>query len=381
MTATARAPRVMFYVQHLLGVGHIARASRIAAALAADGFDVTVVSGGTEVPGFPGPGIAHVALPPVRVSDEGFRGLYRPDGTPVDDAFKAHRRDLLLAAFRDIRPDILMTEAFPFGRRQMRFELLPLLEAAKARPSPPTIVASVRDILQENTKPGRDQEYADLARAFFDAVLVHGDPAFARFEDSFPLAAQVMDLVRYTGLVAAPLPPPSPDRFDVVVSAGGGAVGTGVLRATLGAARGLPDLGSWCMIAGVNLPDAVYRELGADLPAHVRLVRFRQDFVGLLRRARLSVSQAGYNTVCDILSAGCRSVLVPFTQGGETEQAARARRLAGLGRAAVLAEQDLSAGTMRAAIDTALAGPDPDPAAFDLGGAQATARILRSLLR
>jgi predicted glycosyltransferase len=72
---------------------------------------------------------------------------------------------------------------------------------------------------------------------------------------------------------------------------------------------------------------------------------------------------------------------VPFTQGGETEQAARARRLAGLGRAAVLAEQDLSAGTMRAAIDTALAGPDPDPAAFDLGGAQATARILRSLLR
>ena len=36
-------PRVFFYVQHLLGIGHLARASRIAAALAEDGFDVTVV--------------------------------------------------------------------------------------------------------------------------------------------------------------------------------------------------------------------------------------------------------------------------------------------------------------------------------------------------
>jgi len=35
---------VFFYVQHLLGIGHLARASRIAAALADDGFDVTVIT-------------------------------------------------------------------------------------------------------------------------------------------------------------------------------------------------------------------------------------------------------------------------------------------------------------------------------------------------
>ena len=31
-------PRVLFYVQHLLGIGHLARASRVAGALAEDGF-------------------------------------------------------------------------------------------------------------------------------------------------------------------------------------------------------------------------------------------------------------------------------------------------------------------------------------------------------
>ena len=43
--------RVMFYVQHLLGIGHLKRASLIARAMAAAGLDVSVVLGGREVPG------------------------------------------------------------------------------------------------------------------------------------------------------------------------------------------------------------------------------------------------------------------------------------------------------------------------------------------
>ena len=41
--------RVFFYVQHLLGIGHLVRASRIAQALQAAGFDVTLVTGGSAV--------------------------------------------------------------------------------------------------------------------------------------------------------------------------------------------------------------------------------------------------------------------------------------------------------------------------------------------
>jgi predicted glycosyltransferase len=372
-------PRVFFYVQHLLGIGHLARASRIAAALADDGFEVTVVTGGSPVAGFPGPGVHHVALPPLLSGDAGFSGLVDEHGQPVDDAFKEKRRDLLLAAFHACRPDIVLLEAFPFGRRQVRFELLPLLDAIAATTPKPLVMTSLRDILQERAKPGRDEETVGLIKQHFDRVLVHGDPSFARLEDTFPLASEIADKVSYTGLVAAPPPAPAAEQFDVVVSAGGGAVGIDLIRAALGAANTITG-GRWCLISGPNLRQEDFDAVTAQAPAHVSVFRFRRDFASLLSSARLSVSQAGYNTVCDVLRAGCQSLLIPFTAGGETEQTTRALRLEKLGLAQVLTEDNLTVESMRTAIERALSNTETRTHALDLNGAQRTATILRDLL-
>lgn len=376
----SQPPRVFFYVQHLLGIGHLARASRIARALAEDGFDVTVVTGGTPVTGFPGPLVHHVALPPITAGDAGFSGLADIDGNPVDDAFKDNRKERLLAAFHQSQPDIVMIEAFPFGRRQVRFELLPLLEAIAAMDRKPLVVTSLRDILQERSKPGRDEETVALVKQYFDHVLVHGDPAFARLEDTFPLASEITDKVIYTGLVAAPAPAQPTEQFDVIVSAGGGAVGNALIRAALEAAKAIGKSQSWALITGPNLPQSDFDAISADAPAHVSVTRFRPDFASLLAGARLSVSQAGYNTVCDILRAGCHALLIPFTAGGETEQTVRAERLEKLGLAHVLTEDDLSTESMTRAIETALTATDRPPHSLDLDGARRTAEILRGLL-
>lgn len=375
-----RAPRVFFYVQHLLGIGHLARASRIARALVEDGFEVTMVTGGTPVAGFPGPGMRHVALPTIVAGDAGFSGIADAEGRPVDDAFKARRTQMLLDAFQETAPDIVVIEAFPFGRRQVRFELLPLLAAIEAMHPRPRVVTSLRDILQERSKPGRDEETVALVKAHFDRVLVHGDPSFARIEETFPLAGEIADRIVYTGIVAAPPPAPPTETFDIVVSAGGGAVGRDLIRAACDAARAVPEAGSWCLITGPNLPQADFDALAAEASAGVSLVRFRQDFASLLAGAKLSVSQAGYNTVCDILRAGCRSLLVPFTAGGETEQPVRARRLEAMNIASVLTEANLTAASMTQKIREALSRPKPPAYALDLDGAQRSAAVLRSLL-
>ena len=346
---------VFFYVQHLLGIGHLARASRIASAVQARGMAVTLVTGGLPVAGFPPTGLDHVALPPLAVSDGDFAGLVDGTGNPADAAYLDARRAALLAAVDRLRPDVVITEAFPFGRRQVRFELLPLLAAiAVARPRP-ILLASVRDILQQRAKPGRDADTVDLVRAHYDRVLVHGDPAFAALGDTFPLADQIADKVIHTGLVCPPVPVPAPERFDIVVSAGGGAVGAGLVRAALAAVALRPALDRVLVITGPNLPQADYDALAALAPPAVTLCRFRSDFAALLASARLSVSQAGYNTVADIVQAGCRAVLVPFAAGGETEQTDRATRLHQAGRAVMLAEADLSGPAMATAIDRALA--------------------------
>ncbi|MBX5201711.1 glycosyltransferase [Rhizobium sp. NZLR1] len=374
------APRIFFYVQHLLGIGHIARASRIASALAKDGFDVTVITGGLPVPGFPGEGVKTVALPAVVASNAGFSGLADADGRPAGEDFLHARRDLLLNAFHAARPDVVIIEAFPFGRRQMRFELLPLLAAIDKAEPRPKLLSSVRDILQENRKAGRDAETAALVKAHFDAVLVHGDPSFVRLEDTFPLTGEIADRLRYTGLVAAPPAPEPTEIFDIIASAGGGAVGAALIGAAKEAAAMLPADLRWLLISGPNLPEADFAALSQDAPANVTLVRFRKDFPSLLRGAKVSISQAGYNTVGDLLRTECRAILIPFVVGGETEQTVRAERLQALDLADILPETGLTAGHVKEAVEKALATARREPVLLDLDGAEKTAGIIRSML-
>ncbi len=89
----------------------------------------------------------------------------------------------------------------------------------------------------------------------------------------------------------------------------------------------------WRLITGTNLADADFMALQASAPAGVAVERFRDDFAVLLRACRVSVSQAGYNTVLDLLAARARAVLVPFAAGRESEQPLRAERMAALGAA------------------------------------------------
>jgi predicted glycosyltransferase len=382
MSETRKAGRggIFFYVQHLLGIGHIVRASRVAQALAEAGFEVTLVTGGTPVKGFPPSGVRHIQLPSVVASTTGFSALADGEGNPVDRAFEETRTGMLIDAYRAASPDAVIIEAFPFGRRQMRFELLPLLAAIKESMPRPILLSSVRDILQENRKAGRDEETLGLIEQHFDGILVHGDQRFVRLEETFPKAGAFADKIFYTGLVAPQKPAPSPDRFDVVVSAGGGAVGAGLIRAAIDARDILADRRRWCVITGPNLPQEDFDRFAATTPSEVRIERFRPDFPSLLVNATLSISQAGYNTVCDLMQTRCRPILVPFAAGGETEQTERAERLVALGLAEVVAEKDLDGDTMAAAIRRADGRPAPETPPFALNGAAQTADIISRLL-
>ncbi len=374
---------VLFYVQHLLGIGHLARASLVASALGEAGFDVTLVTGGRAVPGFPQiDGIRNVALPAL-CSTEGFSDLLDDAGRVADRAFLDHRRDELLDTWRRVAPEVLLIEAYPFGRRLMRFELEPLIDLARA-PSSPTrlIVSSVRDIQQENRKPGRDAETVATLRAAFDLVVVHGDPDFVPFEATFPQTPAIADLVRYSGIVSGPTGPLEGRRADIVVSAGGGAAGSALMHASLEAARlDAGASGEWLLITGPNMPVDVAEGLGRDLPGNVSIERHRDDFRALLAQCAVSVSQAGYNTAADILEAGCRSLMVPFDAGGETEQSRRAAALSARGIVRPLRPAEVTPQRLLSEIAAALAAPPPPPGNRPrLGGAARTAEILKQRL-
>ncbi len=378
--------RIFVYVQHLLGIGHLKRAATLARALAAQGLQVTLASGGPAVAGLALDGIRLVQLPAASAADLHFKALVDERGREIDEAWKCVRAAALLAAWREADAHALVLELFPFGRRQMRFELLPLLEAAATAPRRPTVLCSVRDILGGLRSPERQQETLDLVQRYFDHVLVHGDPAIVGFEQSFPLASRIAGKLHYTGyLVDVPVPGGHDDgRDEVLVSAGGGAVGLRLLETAI-RARPLSALRdrTWRVLAGGSLPDADYRALAQLAPrgSGVELERSRADFTGLLANCALSVSQAGYNTLLETVQARARAVAVPFAGGRETEQALRARCFAARGLLEVVDEDALTPASLAAAIDRAARKPRPAPDAIDLDGARKSAVLIAGLLR
>ena len=364
--------RVFFHVQHLLGVGHIRRAAVLARTLAASGFDVLLISGGAPLKLDLGRARLH-QLPPVRARDEGLRELSRLDGTPLDEAFKSDRTRTLLELFRTEQPDVLITEQFPFGRTQLRFELLPLLEAAQKQRPKPLIVSSVRDIVRRTMSADRVQETLALLRSF-DTVLIHGDPTVIGFERSFAAWDAIRDRAAYTGYVADVAHAEGvAGKDEVIVSVGGGAVGAPLIEAAA-AAR-----------AKTALADRTWRLLGGAGEARtvngVVVEPARSDFPTLLRNATLSISQAGYNTVVETLACADRAVLVPFGTARESEQTDRAAWLAERGLVTSLVAESLSPDTLAAAVDRALQGPSIRSfPPFDLNGAAATAALLHQRL-
>ncbi len=371
-------PGVMFYVQHLLGIGHLKRAATLARAFGEAGLDVTLVSGGQTVPGLEIGSAEFVQLDPLRAADSAFRDLVNDGDEIIDEDFRNARRRALLDTLDRIRPAIILTELFPFGRRQLAFEIVPLLEAAQSQRPRPCIVSSVRDILVESPKPGRTAEMLQRAEQYYDLVLVHGDPALVPFDETFPPAQRIADRIRYTGyVVEEPAVRSGDGDGDVIVSAGGGALSEPLFRAAM-AARPLTRLRDrqWRVLAGHALPEENFRALQSEAPAGIIVERARPDFTRLLAGCALSISQGGYNTVMDILAAKARAVIVPFSGGAETEQTLRARRLGARGAFQIISETELSPETLAQAADAALDHPPAGAGALNVKGAETSAGIL-----
>ena len=372
------------YVQHLLGIGHLRRISFLSMAMAEQGFEVHLVSGGLPVPNLLTGNVQVHQLPSVRATNGLFNELVDDKNQPISTDWKDRRCEALLALFDAINPDVLITETFPFGRRMMRFELLPLLQLAKRRTKPPIILSSIRDILQPKTKHQRNQEILDLINQFYDKVMVHGDRSIATLEATFPMASQISNKINYTGYIVDPNMPTEIETFTnnstVLVSGGGGAASLLLLQTAI-KARPLSKLNNqtWHLLVGHNIDQATFESLLQHADSRLIIERNRSDFYSLLKACKVSVSQAGYNTVMDILNTKARAVVVPYSDSGELEQTIRANLLQNKNRVTCIEEQQLNPKTLALAIDQTALKPLVE-GHYEMDGAYISAQLIRSWL-
>jgi predicted glycosyltransferase len=381
--------KIMFYCQHVLGMGHFIRSMALVEGMSRE-FEVCFVNGGELIDGFTMPkNISLENLPPLK-SDENFKTLGGVSGESVSD-IKEARLQQLLKCYETFQPDLVVIELFPFGRKNFSFELLPLL--ARIRVDGKTkVVCSLRDILVQKRDQAKHEAWAcNMLERYFDSVLIHADPNFQKLEETFAAISSINVPVNYTGYVIQPEPEVSeepialqPDKPLFLASIGGGRVGVELLEASIEASRLLAARleHQLLIFTGPYLPEeqfAILQERVTNEP-QIILKRFTANFLSYMQRAAVSISMAGYNTCMNILSTGVQSLVLPFKGGNNDEQTLRSHKLEALGLLSVLEPEQLNGKYLAEHIKGKLR-PQETRTTLNLNGVETTTQLLQTLTK
>lgn len=357
------------------------RAAVLAKALADHGLETLLISGGMPHDALPLGRARLVQLPPLMAKDTAYSILVDELGKPITPDFESGRCATLLATLTDFEPHLVLTEHFPFGRGKLSFELKPLLATLTKMTPRPLLFASVRDIIEPPESTSKRDRFVDIANRHFDAILIHGDERFARFNLSFPAAAQLKTKLYYTGYIAPP-DPVGPQKRDakILVSAGHGRTAEKLVRTAIAAQKVNNLRMDWEVRLGAGFATEHLASIQSDAGAGLTLRAATPNFAEDLAQADLSVSQAGYNTIVDIARAKIRSVLVPYSGHQEKEQGLRAQQMARYSASIVIDEEGLSPETLLTGMTKALNQPHPSAVPFATNGAERAAQIITTAI-
>ena len=378
---------LLFYCQHILGIGHLIRSMAIARGLTQD-FKVYFVNGGEIIQDFPIPdGVEVINLPAIK-TDQNFRELQVPEGFADVESTLEYRRDLLLEVCDRIRPSAVMVELFPFGRRRFSTELIPLLERAKNYGA--KTICSLRDIVVTKQDQARHEaKVSKLMNRHFAQLLIHGDPKFLPLENSFSRVNDLTCEVHYTGYVVPDVdrefaPKSETDPPMILASVGGGRFGHELLQCVAEASQFLEDNipHHIQMFTGPFSPDEVHDRLQtiAENRSNLTVQRYTPDLLSYMAKADLSISMAGYNTTLNILQTGVRAMQLPFTGNDDQEQRLRSTRLENLGVVTVIDPDELEPIFFSLKVRQALSN-NPNPQDFCLRGVEITAARVKALFK
>jgi predicted glycosyltransferase len=379
--------KIAVYCQHVLGIGHFFRVLELCRALLVN-HEVLLITGGEGV-AVPLPERLRRFELPALMMDADFKGLYTTEAQSDVAQVKVRRREALMGLMQAERPDLLLIELYPFGRKAFRFELEPVLAAIQAGELPPCkVVCSLRDILVEKADTAAYEARVLKQLQRFDAILVHGDAAVITLEETFGAVDRIDIPLIYTGYIS---PRPAPrartderrrmgltdaDRL-VVVSAGGGKVGDPLMRAAADAFQLMaadPHL-RMHLITGPYGDKALFENLVARAGRRSTIQRFSDRFLQLLAAADLSVSMGGYNTTMNLLAAQVpRALIWPF--GQNREQRLRVERLRGKAPFHPLADGELAPEKLAARMAALMDAPPGPVGMVRLDGAECSARWL-----
>lgn len=391
--------RILFYSHDTFGLGHFRRSLTLASHLVRHVDDVAVLmlTGLDSAASFePSAGVDFVKLPGVWKSG---RDEYRSRHLKVSfRRVRRIRRELVRGVVRAFDPHLLIVDNSPRG---VGGELLPTLRYLRERRPETRIALTLRDVLdrpEDIAAQWQKVGMADVLERYYDEVWVAGSRAVFDPPALYEFPPAVRKRTRFCGYVVRASAPGDVDRLReelrlderprVLVSCGGGGDGFGLIEAWTHVAAGLARDGiDSIVLLGPDMPLPQRRELRARLMLlgdRVMVFDFSPDVPALLALSTVSVSMAGYNTVCEVVSSGKPALLIPRTEP-RAEQWLRAKALEDLDLVSVLLPSDLTPETLDRAVRALLARAQSGwrpilPPDVDFAGASRIARRVRKQL-
>ncbi len=391
--------RILIYSHDTYGLGNIRRTLTIAEHLVATHDDVSVLiaTGSPMLHAFRlCDRLDYIKLPCLTRGADGGYGV-KSLGLSYESTLRMRSR-MLAAAAIDFDPDVIIVDKKPFG---VDDELRDALRLAADGPRSPRTVLLLRDILdapEVTAAIWRRNGYFEAIERRYDSVLVLGTKDVFDLPVEYEFPAGCADKVEFCGYLRR-----APGRVGaaeqrsrlgisttqplVFVTTGGGEDGAAVATAALDALE-LPglDRAAAVVLTGPEMAaadTAVIRDRAEKRPA-TTVLEFSDDVMSLMEAADVVVSMAGYNTVCEILSARRPAVVVPRVLP-VTEQLIRAEKLARTGRLTMVHPDEADPAALRDAIlrelDASRQGKADDAVDLvDLGGLDRVEKQIAVLL-
>jgi predicted glycosyltransferase len=325
---------LLFYCQHSIGIGHLVRSFALINSLKKS-FLVTLVSGGDFPKGISIPeGINFVQLPAIGLDLNNC--LEAIDSTePVHVVMKSRQKEIM-RIYNEIEPDIFVSEYFPFGKIQFMGDLLPLLKRTKSSKKPVNVICSLRDILEPKSmaKKMKQDFSVKIINEYYSSIMVHGDEYFITLGETCPQLNRIEIPISYTGYVSGETYLPKIDRTEfneIVLSAGGGKIAPPFITKMICSFKnyGFGEGTILKVIAGPIYPKEDWIELQKlvkDEP-NIILLRSVESLTDVWKKAKLSISLGGYNTLMEVICSRVPALILPYCNESNSEQEIRAIKL------------------------------------------------------
>ena len=366
-------PKILLYSHDTFGLGNIRRTLLLADYLGATypRSAILVLTGSPMIHAFRiPPRVDYVKLPCVnRIRADEYEPRFLAD---CGEEVRCTRSAIIERTAMAFAPDLFIVDKRAGG---IDNELVPALEAMRRLATPPRVVLGLRDILDAPDVTGRSLRANgsfDLIERFYDEVWIYGsrDVFDAVAEYNFPPAVAARShFCGYLRRHAAPRTAHGGSPRILVTAGGGGDAAVLVLSYLRGLAQVPEGEFQTVVVLGPQLdPETAdwLRRLGAHR-GDVEYVEFEPNMPRRYEEADVVLSMAGYNTVCELLSAGARAVLVPRAEPVQ-EQLIRARRLAARGYFRMVEPSTLTPERLIDEARAVLASPPSPASRIDMEG-------------